>query len=218
MVGPATERAVRGVWGGWFDDGGGGIFGGERAGSGEGVAGMMLGLGKGDGGRDGHGDREAYYDVREQAGGGKKPVLFLAGEKRRDVILKMLMDPGLEEGERVRVDEVEVYRTGQLEEFEFLFTQTVARMGTEGGLWVVVFSPTAGEGMLRGLGWLDEGSGRVKACVRDSGRKTLVACIGPTTRDYLAREFGFEADVVAKKPSPLGVKEGIEGFMKERGL
>ncbi|KAM0798902.1 tetrapyrrole biosynthesis, uroporphyrinogen III synthase [Usnea florida] len=138
---------------------------------------------------------------------------------RRDVLTRMLMDEGLEEGQRVRVDEVEVYRTGQLEEFEFLFTQAVARVGRERGvMWVVVFSPTAGEGMLRGLGWLDEGSGRVKACVRDVGRKTFVACIGPTTRDYLVREFGFEADVVAKKPSPQGVKEGIEGFMKERGL
>ncbi|KAL9135004.1 MAG: hypothetical protein Q9175_003818 [Cornicularia normoerica] len=113
---------------------------------------------------------------------------------------------------------MEVYRTGELEEFEFHFTQTLAQTKVETVMWVVVFSPTAGEGMLRGLGWLNKASGRVKAYIGDPGRKTFVACIGPTTRDYLVQEFGFEPDVIAKKPSPQGVMVGMESFMKERGL
>ncbi len=204
VVGPATERALRAV----RDErcAGCGMYGGEEAGSGEVLARIMLGEKEGKG----------AYDMRERDGGRKKPVLFLVGEKRRDIIPRMLMDPELSEGERIRVDEMEVYKTGELEEFEFHFTQTLSRTVPETARWVVVFSPTAGEGMLRGLGWLDKVSR--KAHIMEPGRKTFVACIGPTTRDYLVQEFGFEPDVVAKKPSPQGVKEGIEDFMKERGL
>ena len=206
VVGPATERALRAV----RDErcAGCGIYGGEEAGSGEVLARIMLGERGGEG----------AYSVREGDGGRRKPALFLVGEKRRDIIPRMLMDPGLPEGERVQVDEMEVYRTGELEQFEFHFTQTLARTEPETVRWVVVFSPTAGEGMLRGLGWLSEASGSVEAHVGDPSRSTFVACIGPTTRDYLVQECGFEPDVVAAKPSPQGVKEGIGRFMKERAI
>lgn len=42
-----------------------------------------------------------------------------------------------------------------------------------------------------------------------------MACIGPTTREYLATEFRFEVDVCAEVPSPEGVGRGIERFMRE---
>ncbi|CAF9933894.1 hypothetical protein IMSHALPRED_009513 [Imshaugia aleurites] len=206
VVGPATERALSAV----RDErcAGCGIYGGEEAGSGEVLAGIILGKRGGDG----------TYDVREREGGTRKPALFLVGEKRRDIIPRMLMDPKLPEGERIQVDEMEVYKTGELGEFGFHFTQMLARTEPETVRWVVVFSPTAGEAMLRGLGWLNELDGRVKVNTGDPSRRTFVACIGPTTRDYLVHEFGFEPDVVAKKPSPQGVKQGIEEFMKERGV
>ena len=206
VVGPATERALRAL----RDErcAGCGIYGGEEAGSGEMLARIMLGEEGGEG----------AYNMREGVGGRMRPALFLVGEKRRDVIPRMLMDPELPEGERIQVDEMEVYKTGELEEFEFHFTQTLARTKPEAIRWVVMFSPTAGEGMLRGLEWLNKASGMIKTCINDPGRRTYVACIGPTTRDYLVQEYGFEPDVVAKKPSPQGVKEGIESFMKERGL
>lgn len=205
VVGPATERALRAV----RDErcAGCGIYGGEEAGSGEVLARIMLGERE---------EGDGAYDVREGDGARRKPALFLVGEKRRDVVPRMLMDPDLPEGERIQVDEMEVYKTGELEEFEFHFTQTLARTIPETVRWVVVFSPTAGEAMLRGLGWLNKASG--KARVGEPVGKTFVACIGPTTRDYLVQEFRFEPDVVAKKPSPQGVKEGIETFMKEKGL
>ena len=204
MVGPATERALRAV----RDErcAGCGIYGGEEAGSGEKLARIILGAGEG---------TEAYH-TREMEKGRKKPVLFLVGEKRRDIISRMLMDPELPEEERIQVDEMEVYKTGELEEFDFQFAQKLAQTKPERVRWVVVFSPTAGEGMLRGLGWLNK-VGRAEA-YGDLDRRTFVACIGPTTRDYLFREFGLKPDVVAKKPSPHGVKEGIECFVKEMRL
>lgn len=202
-VGPATERSLRGVRDQWMPSCG--LYGGEGAGSGEVLARIMLG-------REGNG--EAMYTARQEGGRKKKPVLFLTGEKRRDVIPRMLMDAELGKEERVQVDEMVVYETRELEEFEFSFARVLGETQEAGIRWVVVFSPTAGRGMLKALGWLDESSGKVK---RELGeRMTFIACIGPTTREYLDKEFGFEADVAADKPSPQGVKYGIEKFMREK--
>ena len=202
-VGPATERALRGVRDRLLPLCR--MVGGEEAGSGEVLAGMMLG-------REGM-DGERKYRTRTKEGGVKQ-VLFVTGEKKRDVIPRMLMDPALKE-DVVPVVEMVVYETAELEEFEFGFGKALQETGEDSGMrWVVVFSPTAGRGMLKALGWLDEVSGKVKDNWRD--RKTFVVCIGPTTREYLHLEFGFKADVVAEKPSPQGVRDGIEHFLRER--
>ena len=212
-VGPATERALVDVRDKWVP--GCRVFGGKDAGSGEVLAGIMLG----------RGGVEGMYRTRKEGGSGiLKPVLFLTGEKRRDIIPRTLMDaPGLREDERIQVDEMVVYETRELEEFEFGFgkmlRETDIGADTAGVRWIVVFSPTAGRGMLKALGWLGNNEVKVKKeSVGGGERKTFVACIGPTTREYLESEFGFEADVVAGKPSPEGVREGIERFMREKGL
>ncbi|GLA59998.1 hypothetical protein AtubIFM54640_011423 [Aspergillus tubingensis] len=163
----------------------------------------------------------------------KPPLLFLVGEQRRDIIPRTLTNPDLPPGEYVGVDEVVVYETGVMEGFEESFRGVVERerevmrnnsntTGREGRgrvVWTVVFSPTGCEGMLRGLGYLgkEDGSGSGWGKVDGDGerRRFFVATIGPTTRDYLRREFGFEADVCAERPSPEGVGEGIERFMNE---
>ncbi|KAL2045183.1 hypothetical protein N7G274_002265 [Stereocaulon virgatum] len=213
-VGPATAAALRGVVESVMPRCK--VLGGERAGSGEVLARLMLGV---DGGKD---EGRERYDVRSDEGdkGGLKPVLFLTGEKRRDVIPRMLMDPKLGVEERVQVDEMVVYETRELEEFDFCFAQVLRQTRIEGQgkevRWVVVFSPMAGKGMLKALGWLDERSGKVREDL--GGRRTFVACIGPTTKEYLHKEFGFEADVVAEKPSPQGIKNGLEKFMTDQVL
>jgi uroporphyrinogen-III synthase len=178
------------------------LYGGEGAGSGEVLAGIILGH------RDPK-NTEGKYTTNSPTGPGKKPVLFLTGEKRRDVIPNTLMNPTLDAEDRIPVEEMIVYRTTALEEFEFSFARMLQQTETARVRWVVVFSPTAGREMLRALGWGDDGGG-------EGGRKTFVACIGPTTREYLERECGFRADVVAERPSPQGVREGIERFMRER--
>jgi uroporphyrinogen-III synthase len=153
------------------------------------------------------------------------PLLFLVGETRRDIIPKTLMDEKLDEGKRVRVDELVVYGTGVMESFEQDFVQILA--DTEGKMrWVVVFSPTGCEAMLRALGLLDQGTGKVRSECRDGsgagkgigeeGKETYIATIGPTTRDYLRKEFAFEPHVCAGKPSPEGVDEGIRNFLRNR--
>lgn len=238
------------------DDGGGGGGGGGRRegytdddddgddGDDDGGGGKEMGEGKGEGEGEGEDDGSK---VREGGGGGgrgkrrrrtRRPVLFLTGEKRRDVLPKMLRDPpgssekwgkrgqneeeeldqGMKDRKPIQVDEMVVYQSAELEEFPFTFEQMLSRTEPPpGGVrWVVVFSPMAGRGMMKGLRWLDEGTGKVRKDLYE-GRTTFVACIGPTTRAYLWEEFGFDADVVAGSPSPDGLRDAIVGFMREKG-
>lgn len=85
--------------------------------------------------------------------------------------------------------------------------------------WIVVFSTQGSREILTGLGWLDEMTGRLKKGFDMHRRRwTFVASIGGTTAGCFEEEFGFTVDVVAERPSPEGVREGIEAFMRRRGL
>ncbi|KAF4485491.1 Uroporphyrinogen-III synthase [Colletotrichum fructicola Nara gc5] len=142
----------------------------------------------------------------------KPPVLFLVGEQRRDIIPKTLMAPNLASEKRIQVDEVVVYGTGVMESFPRDFSHILQATEAASSRWVVVFSPTGCDSMLRSLGMLDEATGM--GCNKSQGRrKTFIATIGPTTRDYLRKTFAFEPDVCAEEPSPEGVKQGIIQFM-----
>ncbi|KAK2015353.1 uroporphyrinogen-III synthase HemD [Colletotrichum eremochloae] len=143
----------------------------------------------------------------------KPPLLFLVGEQRRDIIPKSLMDVDLPSDRRIQVDEVVVYGTGVMESFPHNFAEILKATEDRPARWVVVFSPSGCDSMLRGLGLLDESTGKAK---KDRGeeRRTFIATIGPTTRDYLRRTFEFEPDVCAEEPSPKGVKSGIIQFLE----
>jgi uroporphyrinogen-III synthase len=164
----------------------------------------------------------------------KKPLLFLVGEVRRDVIPKTLMNTEIGD-KAIQVDEWEVYSTVVRDVFEEEFRILIG--GIEHGRQVavfkaavassiaviVVFSPQGCEAMLRVLGFLDE-DGRAKEHLRrdrwqdsraaGAQTKFVVATIGPTTRDYLIDKFDFEPDICASKPSPAGVAEGVKAFLK----
>lgn len=143
----------------------------------------------------------------------KPPLLFLVGEQRRDIIPKTLMDNQLPQDERIQVDEVVVYGTGVMESFPQDFQDCLVASRKSSMTWIVVFSPTGCDAMLKGLGILDDATGKAKA--KDPARTTYVATIGPTTRNYLQRTFGFEPDVCAEKPSPDGVLDGILQFVSQ---
>ncbi|KAE8355368.1 tetrapyrrole biosynthesis, uroporphyrinogen III synthase [Aspergillus coremiiformis] len=165
---------------------------GEETGSGENLAHFIL----------------SHYNGLYETEGGKPPLLFLVGEQRRDVIPKTLMAGSLAPGRRIGVEELVVYETGVMEGFEESFAAAVRAGegflagGLERAVWVVVFSPTGCDAMLRVLKGLADGE-----------RRVFIATIGPTTRDHL-RKYGFEADVCAEKPSQEGVGMGIERFME----
>lgn len=158
-----------------------------------------------------------YALGRHAARASNPPLLFLVGDQRRDVIPRTLMDPTLPDEKRVPVEEVVVYGTGEMASFPGDFASVLDETEAGGGSrtrWVVVFSPTGCDSMLRGLGMLDEGTGKVKPGQRDG--KTFIATIGPTTRRYLVKTFNFEPDVCAEAPTPEGVMQGILDYESRR--
>lgn len=144
------------------------------------------------------------------------------------------MDESLSPTKRIQVDELVVYETGVMESFEGDFRAAVRAgqeyvaladgVGEERVIWVIVFSPTGCDAMLRVLGLLststDSSGGDTGALVDGSAsgmeRRIFIATIGPTTRDHLVKNYGFQPDVCADKPSPEGVGAGIEAFMRRR--
>lgn len=188
-VGPATTRALSAV----NQSPPLQIFG-QHTGNGNDLAHYML---------DHYG--QWYSDRRE-----KPPLLFLVGEQRRDIIPRTLTDPTLPLKCRIPVTEEVVYGTGVMESFPVDFSKALEDSEVAPLRWVVVFSPTGCDSMLRVLGMLDESTGRVIPGKRD--KKTFIATIGPTTRDFLVDKFGFQPDVCADTPSPEGVLQGIRDF------
>lgn len=165
----------------------------------------------------------------------KKPLLFLVGEVRRDIIPKTL---GNAEGSnRIEVDEVEVYRTEVMKSFEEdlqavcneLDTEVQSESG-EDVRAVVVFSPQGSDATLRRIGYLDaDGQPTAGSITRwhqqkiesmsseqinyQKKTKWILVTIGPTTRDYLKDKLGVEPDVCAEQPNPEALKKGIEDFL-----
>ncbi|KAF2807864.1 tetrapyrrole biosynthesis, uroporphyrinogen III synthase [Mytilinidion resinicola] len=177
VVGPATARGLRSL----------NLrcpILGEESGNGEALAAFILN----------------HYDTIHK-GSPKPPILFLVGEKRRDIIPKTLESESLPLERRSKVDELVIYETAEMQSFKSHFS-SIWKQNTERGLeqqWVVVFSPTGCKAMLESLDMLD-GNGKVKSDPKRQG--ISIATIGPTTRDYLETEFGFTPDVCAEQPSP----------------
>ncbi|OJD15813.1 hypothetical protein AJ78_03955 [Emergomyces pasteurianus Ep9510] len=195
-----------------------------------------------------HSDTRPADDCANSKGGtsNKPPLLFLMGEQHRDIIPKTLMADTLPPERRIDVEELIVYDTGVMESFEAMFAVALRdarerrRIENDGSaneraMWVVVFSPTGCDAMLRTLGVIpgNEGQGREGGNVSSSAangeekekktrrienalRDCYIATIGSTTRDHLRERYGVEPDVCAEIPSPEGVGKGIEKFLLER--
>ncbi|KAL9006538.1 MAG: hypothetical protein Q9188_000698 [Gyalolechia gomerana] len=212
-VGPATALSLDGIVQEYLPDCW--IRGGEDAGSGEVLADLILR------------DYNASYDKRadketEEASGEKKrkkkSLLFLTGAKHRDIIPVKLASAPPEQ--RIDVEELIVYASTESQSFASDIATVLETLTTVPMRWIVIFSPMAGETLLRTLGWLDEELTKTRAPEHPCwvGRRTFIASIGPTTRDYMKKTFGYGVDVCAGKPSPEGVRRGIEEFLRKRGL
>jgi uroporphyrinogen-III synthase len=194
VVGPATARGLRALE---LDN----AIVGEETGNGEALAAFIL----------------QHYNMLLQSQNrlqSKPRLLFLVGEQRRDIIPSTLQNPQLDPLAQIAVDEIVVYETSEMKTFAADFSQQYLRGLINGSMhqWVIVFSPTGCKAMLSSLGLLDASTGKYAP----KPQRPYVATIGPTTREHLVNEFAFEPDVVAEKPSPEGVGEGIRLFLERR--
>ncbi|KAF2457581.1 tetrapyrrole biosynthesis, uroporphyrinogen III synthase [Lineolata rhizophorae] len=157
----------------------------------------------------------------------KLPLLFLVGKERRDIIPKTLRAEELGEERRIGVDEMVVYEAKESRNYPNEFRRHWETKKAAPGMavvWVVIFSPKGVKAMLEVLDVLDKETGKVdqeRLKNLHSGWQagdppTRIVAIGPTTRNYLVREFGLEPDVCAERPSPEGVWEGM--FKHMNGL
>lgn len=164
------------------------------------------------GSHTGNGEALARYILRHyppSPSSAPRALLFPVGEQRRDIIPKTLMAESLPADGRIRVAEEVVYSTDVMESFADDLARVLANTADAAERWVVVFSPTGCEAMLRCLGLLgDDGRAKIDG---SSGmkRSTFIAAIGPTTRDHLITTFGFTPDVCASAPTPEGVRKSI---------
>ena len=118
------------------------------------------------------------------------PLLFLVGDKRRDIIPRRLAE------ESIALEELIVYETTVAETFDEELDSVMKDTTTDGEIeWIVFFSPSGAEVALDKMKRL--------------GRKIKVATIGPTTEEYLRKEWSVVPDMVAKKPEPVSMVQGI---------
>ncbi|KAI1463540.1 tetrapyrrole biosynthesis, uroporphyrinogen III synthase [Daldinia caldariorum] len=187
-VGPATTRALKAIPQAPPLQ----VFG-EHTGNGDALARFIL----------------DHYDDWYKDRPTKPPLLFLVGEQRRDIIPKTLMDETLPGVRRIEVTEMVLYGTGVMESFAADFADVLQRTSNRPERWVVVFSPTGCDSMLKGLGLLEQDTGKAIEKADESKPPTSIATIGPTTASYLKKMFAYEPRVCAKEPSPEGIRQGI---------
>ena len=116
----------------------------------------------------------------------KEPLLFLCGNRRRDVLPNRLREAG------IPFEEQRVYETRLRTDLD-LTTPTVPD-------WLVFFSPSGIEAV------------RQAGAMQDAHHLAAVrlAAIGPTTARAL-REAGWAPDAVADRPAPDALVEAIRG-------
>ena len=119
----------------------------------------------------------------------RPPLLFLAGDKRRDIIPKRLA------ADNIPLEELIVYETTVASTFDEELDR-VLEDETDGDIeWIVFFSPSGAEVALEKLKRLN--------------RKIKIATIGPTTEEYLRKEWNLIPDMVSAKPEPISMVRGI---------
>lgn len=152
------------------------------------------------------------YGLRTAATGYKKPLMFVTGEQRSDAVSGIMHDSSHPPSKRFDVIEEIVYETTERLNFAEEFACVVDKIDESvSTLWVVVFSPTGCRAMLDGLGRLrKDGSDRGRQASK--APHVFIVTIGPTTRDYLMREFECTPDVCARNPTPEGLYRAIEEF------
>lgn len=190
VVGPATANAVRAL------NLACPVIG-EDTGNGDALANFIL----------------ATYSDYSQPQAMNRPVLFLVGEVRRDIIPRKLQSEDLEADRRIRVIERTVYESCERQVFAEELASILSEQSKHVGLlWIVVFSPTGCAALLSTLGWLDEHGRYCAGLANGRHDHVRIATIGPTTRDFLMDNFGFQPHACANQPSPSGVDRAMREY------
>lgn len=150
----------------------------------------------------------------------KPSLLFLVGEKRRDIIPRALSSEAVSPAERIDVDELILYESVESPNLNIKLQNVLDSEDCCSAVesWFVIFSPTGCKTVMDTLKSFsfNKGTKPTELSIERSP-SNFVATIGPTTRDHLIAEFNFEPHVCAAKPTPLEVGAGIKTFRELKG-
>ncbi|KAG5438367.1 hypothetical protein PCANB_002855 [Pneumocystis canis] len=125
----------------------------------------------------------------------KKPILFLTGEKRINILEKQLLLSG------IFLKELIVYKMEESTEFKYLFNEIINNK-TSHIHWIVFFSPY--------------GSNIVMKYTHASYLSRFkIATIGPTTLNHLNNKWNIKAQVITQHPDANSLLEAIMNYEKD---
>ncbi|KAI0351266.1 tetrapyrrole biosynthesis uroporphyrinogen III synthase [Trametes cingulata] len=152
-------------------------------------------------------EKLAHFIVSDVPQSGSRRLLYLTGDKNRDTLPRILSEGRLE------LESLQVYATQGSSRFEEDLKQVLGGTpsGGEETWWIVHFAPSAAKAVSPSLARHFEIPGDGKA-TSQSRRKARVAAIGPTTLEFLRDQLHVEVAVVAEKPTPEALSEGIAAW------
>ncbi|KAI9061860.1 tetrapyrrole biosynthesis uroporphyrinogen III synthase [Trametes sanguinea] len=152
-------------------------------------------------------------DVARSPAQGSRTLLYLTGDKNRDTLPKILGEGGLE------LESLQVYATQGSTTFEADLQHKLNESApdTAGPWWIVYFAPSAAKSVSPTIDKYFD-SPRTSGSSSSAKRRARIAAIGPTTSTFLREELGMEVTVVAEKPTPEALSEGIADWERNHGL
>lgn len=135
----------------------------------------------------GNGDALASYILAHRSPDEKRPLFFAVGDKRRDIITKRMAAAG------IVLEEMIVYETISAATFSEDLKRVLEQV--ESVDWLVFFSPAGADIALD--------------YIRSSKTTTKIATIGPTTEDYLVKQWQVIPTVVSRKPDPQSLVSAL---------
>ncbi|KAI0371011.1 tetrapyrrole biosynthesis, uroporphyrinogen III synthase [Pilatotrama ljubarskyi] len=177
------------------------------------------------GSESGTAEKLAHYIVSDVPQSGSRRLLYLTGDKNRDTLPRILGDGGLE------LESLQVYATQGSSRFEDDLRQALGEVSqylsrlTDGAnavtsadrgetWWIVHFAPSAAKAVSPTLAQYFQIPG-AEATESRARRNARVAAIGPTTSEFLRDQLHIEVAVVAGRPTPEALSEGIAAWDRE---
>lgn len=144
----------------------------------------------------GNGDALASFILDTRALDESRPLFFVVGDKRRDIITKRMKSANVE------LHELVVYETVTASTFPKDFAAATGASAAETLVveWIVFFSPAGADVAL--------------SYIKQHQTSTRIATIGPTTQEYLVQQWGIQPAVVSSKPDAASLYESLLHFAK----
>ncbi|CAH7676905.1 expressed protein [Phakopsora pachyrhizi] len=159
------------------------------------------------------------------------PLLHLVGDKTHPGLSDQLLSPTTSESQRFSIVEHQVYETLPIREPRIITPEQTAEMEEEcfrltEDDWLVLFSPSSARLGLNhliktrslcktnGKSEVDDDGSEGGLVDDDRIIRSKVAVIGPTTNDFLNKNFNgkFKPHVISTKPDPCHLISGIFNF------